>query len=496
MLKTRRLTSLIPAGGRRFFVHNYDVTTIWRGIVERKLGTVKAGSFCPYQDPKPGAFTKYKRYIKVLTKGLSRLTAWDAESVIECFDGAKKRLYIKADESLVDKPLTRKDFQLSVFVKYEPLDATSKPVVEHKPRIICVRSYRAALVTACYIKPAERVLYKLMNKRFKNSFVVKGLNVRERGEQTAKIIDRIEDPYVLVCDASHADSSVGDAHRNILFRVLSILFRDDPVVDILRQYYTGHQVIKTYVGGVLIEVKATELGLSSGDSFTSLVMNLLMCFFYNHFISDHKLHAVAIIDGDDTSPVVRGKDVPVFIEHLQAFFSDRGFNLKIEAVRPLNIKENFQHCQSRLIWERGWVMCRHPGRCLSKDSKTIQPINNKSDYDYYRDAKSKCGLALCGGVPLLGAFYEAMGRGANPKKRKVEWTDWRHKTLARGLRSERIEPDAEARLSFYLAFDITPDEQRDIEKLYDNLSVSYSPPVLVDEFSIIDSVSQLVDHSA
>ena len=115
-------------------------------------------------------------------------------------------------------------------------------------------------------------------------------------------------------------------------------------------------------------------------------------------------------------------------------------------------------------------MVRDPRATLDKDLANVAPVTNQTDFDYLRGSIGLCGLALAGDVPVYCEFYNSLCRGTwNPKfekRREEQGLRTGAEYLALGLHAKYQEPTVEARVSFWKAFGMTPDEQVALEDLY------------------------------
>lgn len=123
-------------------------------------------------------------------------------------------------------------------------------------------------------------------------------------------------------------------------------------------------------------------------------------------------------------------------------------------------------------------MVRDPRTCIAKDCVSLKPWRNAKEYESWIACVGMSGTALAGGIPVLDSLYRSFlraSRGAKP----LTLTDpslqgglfWQSKGMCR--RNFKVSEDA--RYSFWRAFDITPDEQLDIEEEYENRTPYYEP---------------------
>jgi hypothetical protein len=87
-------------------------------------------------------------------------------------------------------------------------------------------------------------------------------------------------------------------------------------------------------------------------------------------------------------------------------------------------------------------------------------------WKYQLQAVADCGLAAYGNMPIFCDFYNQMNVGGRHKKVTNQEYESGLEWLARRMNVGYSKPTDLSRVSFWLAFDITPDEQVTIEHYY------------------------------
>jgi hypothetical protein len=211
-------------------------------------------------------------------------------------------------------------------------------------------------------------------------------------------------------------------------------------------------------------------GRMSGDMDTSLGNCLIMCALVWTYCTQRGIDPCLYNNGDDCVVFMERHQLPIFIAGLEEWFLEMGFNMKVE--RPVFKFEHIEFCQTHPIDLGPTVVCvRNFPACIDKDMVSVLPLQTEHDLDNYFASIGKGGLALAGGVPILTYFYRMLvrfSRGAEG------WGD--HPSLragmiymSQGMDRKHSEPTPTARVSFYEAFGVTPDEQVYWESYYDNL---------------------------
>jgi len=217
-------------------------------------------------------------------------------------------------------------------------------------------------------------------------------------------------------------------------------------------------------------------GLTSGDMDTAiigcLVMSGMLYCYLEMLRQIRPSFRYSVIDmGDDSSVIVEACDYDFFVSGL-VWFEQMGFNIVAE--KPVYEMEHISFCQMRpIITEEGVSMVRQFPNCWSKDVVSLVPINHPRVFRRWCTAVGLAGSSWMGNVPIMGRFFENLIFNELPID---------HPTLPRGLllwgkgmdvRGRVVDPVTRA--SFYVAFGISPDEQRAIES--NLVKPSFSEPI-------------------
>jgi hypothetical protein len=185
-----------------------------------------------------------------------------------------------------------------------------------------------------------------------------------------------------------------------------------------------------------------------------------------------------INNGDDTTAILEGCDLGV-LNDFPEFSRLCGFPMTLD--EPVDYLEGIEFCQTHPVYDgTDWFMMRDPRVCLAKDAVSVKHFDDAKTYDLLRNSIGQCGKALAGHMPIFKSFYAMFCRGAgNRVDRDLEDTGF--KILARGMWNTGVVTDY-ARYSFYLAFGITPDEQKALEEYYDKVNLRWVKPPIVTAF--------------
>lgn len=470
----------LAANKRNLLVHSGDLNTLLRGVVERVAGRVVDDDLLPPLRASFTMLTDCQLFMSRLKAQLPKLSPYTRQQVVECYTAQKRLRYEQAKESLESRPLERQDACQKVFVKAEVIvyDGVAE---SKKPRIIRPRDPRFNIELGRFVKSCEKSVYSALDRMCGGTTVVKGLNAEQTAMAISEAWDSFASPVCIGLDASHADQSFRSPQSKMMTSLYVHMFGADP--DLLRledwrAYHPrpgGEQVLKARTRDGKLTAKG-EFGMASGDMDTSLGMNVCMVALAWTLLKHLGIRARIIVNGDDHLILTERKHETLVTSQVKGWYLLFGFSIKPEP--PVYSMYDVDFCQCRPCWDgRTWIMVRDIRKSLIKDLHTLQPVNDEKSHDFFRKAKADCGLALAGNLPILGAFYRMLGRGAtcrdtSSQRQVISGMNF----MAAGLDRRHGDVSPEARLSFYLTYDITPDEQRALEKRYDAITPSWSTP--------------------
>jgi len=162
-------------------VHNPDVGTLARGVLERVLLQQTDGQWLPPHRPAKNALMRTLRpfWLRLRPK-IPSLTPIPLCEFPRLYEGQKRMMYERAVESLKVRALNRRDAYIKAFVKAEKLDLDSKP--DPSPRVIQPRDIRFNASFGCYIRPLEHIVYGVLNRICGGRTIAKGTTVEDVGE--------------------------------------------------------------------------------------------------------------------------------------------------------------------------------------------------------------------------------------------------------------------------------------------------------------------------
>lgn len=467
--KTRRFVATTGFGpDHNLGVFNSNVDNIERAFVERYFLCKEEGVFrpafhvgnCAYKTDSLFAFRD------CVLGSVRRLPVLTRQQVVDSYHGPKRRTYQRALESLERDPLSERDAALSAFIKYEKQD------VQKAPRIICPRSPRYNLHLARYLKRAEHHLFKAINKAFgahTPATVIKGLNADKSASVLRAKWERFQNPVCVGLDAVKLDMHIGVYALKYEHSFYKRLFPGDRRLrELLRWQLANKGVAHAVDGRITFSMQGKR---SSGDINTSLGNCIIVCALVHSYAAEQGLSIELANNGDDCNIFMEQDDLPSFREKLYTWFRHKGFAMTVE--KPCYEFEEIEFCQTKPVQlATGWRMVRKLESVLTKDPMCLIDVPSARVHQKWLHAVGTGGVALNTGVPIHQAFYEAFVRHGVPCSKGMRdyvFKNTSHDTLTAGIRSSAV--DAIARVSYYYAFGILPDEQVSMEWRYQHIVV-------------------------
>lgn len=449
-------------------VFNNNVSAVERAMVERYFLCKVGEGYQPALRTNRGAWdTEVLREFRreCVSYVSARATKVSEREVVNMYRGAKRRIYENALRSLYRTPINRKDASLRPFTKFE------KQSLSKAPRIINPRSPRYNLKLGQYLKLAEKLYYKAINRiwgEHTEHTVIKGLNPFESARVMKSKWDRFKDPIALGLDATKFDMHVSIWALAFEHSIYDGTFNSATLRELLSWQLLNSGTAYCPDGQVKFKMPGTR---SSGDLNTSLGNCLLMCALIHEMCRKLGVDAELANNGDDCVLMFERTELQKVLECVPGFFAEKGFRMTVEA--PVDIFEQLEFCQSRpVLLAGGWCMVRNVRTCLKKDPMCLVPIQNTKVWRKWLAAVGQCGLATVPGCPVLQSFYGAFERsGSRTTKRFNEHVFRNTSMVERATKGKPTTILDTARASFYRAFGITPDYQIALEHYFDRVAI-------------------------
>lgn len=479
----------------RYCVHNNSLNNLARGIAERVMFERTEGRYHAVASP-PERLVQARlgEFRRLLLPKIPTTPVVPLEEVPSMYYGRKALRAQQAVESLRVRPLEQRDSRLKTFLKAEKIAFTrEKP--DPKPRVIQPRDPRYVVSTARYLKKAEKAVYKGIAKVWGMTTVAKGLNADECGALLARKWARFKRAVAIGLDASAFDQHVSVPMLKYEHSVYNAMFRSPELRELLRWQLDNRGTGYAIDGKVKYRVEGRRM---SGDINTALGNCLLMCAMVFAYARQVGVRVELANNGDDCVVFMEASDQQRFTQGLETWFTEMGFIMKVE--KPVYELERVEFCQCQPVRVGDtWRMVRQPHRSTTKDSVCILDISTPGGFSKWCRAIGDCGASLTDGVPVLREYYAALqrvgGETSNIDLHPIMETGMSF--MAKRMVDTGRTISEESRYSFFLAFGVTPDDQRLIESYYQSLHLAHSSPVPLDHPHLITASSspQEVLHS-
>lgn len=453
-----------------------DLDTLLRGVLERVFFVKSGSAFARPPRPGTGVFAERLLATKQLLKPLLPSTApiTHQQFIDGCVGGRKRRVYEQALKDIrAGRSSIEEDAELSVFVKYEKTDRTTK--ADPVPRIISPRDPKFNIRVGRYLRPLEHRIFKSIARLFGHETVFKGMNAIKSASVMREKWEMYRQPVAVGLDASRFDQHVSlDALRwehGVYLDCFNERKHKQRLARLLKCQEVNECTGFTPDGSVHYVVNGTRM---SGDMNTSLGNCLLMCSMIHAYASFKKVNVQLANNGDDCVVVMEKSDLKQFMTGLDKWFLEMGFNMAVE--EPVYDFGEIEFCQTKPVFDGfEWIMCRNPGTAIVKDSVMLKNWDSSNFFGGWIDAVGTGGLALTGRIPVFQELYATYVRCGKRRPVPVDLLPWSFRQLKAGVNREFGDVHPACRAAFYDSFGITPDEQVCLEKYYRKMSISLIP---------------------
>lgn len=450
-------------------VYNNSLTAIVRAINERVFYVDYGTGFQrPYQ-PVSGSYNLLMKDVNQhFRKNVQYATPMTAIQFAGTYVGRRRTNYERAANDLQLKSIRPKDANIKAFIKAEKYNFTAKP--NPAPRIIQPRDPRYIVESGRYVKPIEKKIYRMLNTMFDATTIFKGLNAEDRGAALKSHWDSFNDPVAVGLDAKRFDQHVSREALEWEHSIYKMFYPNDKHFAMLLSWQLQNKgFARCNSGFVRYTVDGCRM---SGDVNTALGNCLIMASLVYQYALKLDIRIRLANDGDDCVVIMERKDLRKFSLDLEKFFTTAGFSLTVET--PVRIFEEIEFCQSHPVYDgEKYIMVRDPRFAISKDTVALKPLDNPKIFKMWMSAVGQGGMSLTGGIPVWQNFYRALHKASEGAKMLED------PSMMTGMKLQSIGMSRtfsnvtdESRLSFYLAFDITPEAQIALERYYDEVTIS------------------------
>lgn len=466
MVKVRK--AFVYSGGivrDNIFFYNNSLSVVQRALVERLYLVKGKMGFVPC--PRPTASFSTLNYFKRAVRRGLRATppAWTTEEFVQSYAGKLRSRYATAAATYSMRGVRRSDGYLKTFIKAELYNGTTK--LNPCPRLIQPRTPVYNIAIGRFLRPAEKLIYKSIDRVFGHHVVLKCDNMWQRARYIKQYWDEFRDPVFVGLDASRFDQHVSSQALEFEHSLYNEIFKDKELARLLRWQIDQVGYANMSDGTIKYTVKGCR---ASGDMNTALGNVFLMCSISHSFLTSLGIKFRFINDGDDCGVFLERKHLGM-LSSLPEYYLQYGFEMEVE--KPAYEIEQVEFCQCHPVQLNAgeWMMVRNIHKCMAHDW-VVLTTRDWATTEEVLVATARCGLALYADVPILSEMYSAMSRfpvRENVVKRILECEfsgsgrTWR-------LFASRNRPYAVdetiARVSIYKAFGLLPDEQVHLEEHY------------------------------
>jgi hypothetical protein len=461
------------SGDTVYGVHDANLSNVTRGVVER-IFTVDYGE--GFRAPIPQTDMGFRGATMhswhFLLKNVPKVSKFTVEQFLATYSDARlRRRYEDARDSLLIKPVSRKDSEVKTFPKAEKTNFSAK--LDPAPRIISPRDPRYNFALGLYIKPIEGALYKVLNRMCGGTTVMKGLNALQVGEAINQAWGEFSQPVGIPFDAKRFDQHTRVPALKYEQRVYKLCY-DGGQRDELARLLSWQ--LESYCRAYLPDgkVKFKMRMRCSGDMNTGLGTCVIACSLVHDFCTTFDIRYRLINNGDDCVLIIEKADLELVLKHLHEWMKLSGYWFVVED--PVYSMEKISFCQAKPVkTSRGWVMVRDFPLTLAKDSISLLPLKTEVHWKKWANDVGRCGIALTAGVPVLYSWYKALVRSGDGSFGAHPWSSRTGASyLASGLSGEEVAITDEARVSFWEAFGWSPYYQRLVEAELNGLTHDFS----------------------
>jgi len=385
--------------------------------------------------------------------------------------GRRREIYQRAADSLAVRALCAADAFLSTFTKCEKIDFHTKP--DPAPRVIQPRSPRFNVEIGRYLKQLEKLICRGVAEIWGGPTILKGLNAEGVATSLRQMWTEFDKPVAVGIDATRFDQHVSVEALRWEHSVYSRMFSKEAqpkLARLLEMQIVNRGYGRTEDCTLMYEVEGRRM---SGDMNTGMGNCLLMCAMIHWYAKHHNLKCRLGNNGDDCVLIFERRDLSK-LSALSADMLDFGFVLEIE--KPVYVFEQIDFCQNHPVYDgESWVMVRDPRKCIDKDLVTVLDLGSRGGSQKWAYAIGSGGIALSGGIPVLDSFYRMLLHVGKPgNSADHPWMENGFKMMCRNMGRQDKAITPAARLSFWRAFGITPDQQTAIEEVYSHTTLNLS----------------------
>lgn len=381
--------------------------------------------------------------------------------IIKHATSSKRKLLEQAQTSLQGKPVNVNDARVRMFLKD---DKYHVPKIS-APRCIQYRSKRYCLPLACYLKPIEDYVYSWLDSSGTSVFA-KCRNLQQRGQDIQAKWHHFNNPVAISMDHSKFDCHV-NKHLLAMEHAFYSALQPSPLLRKLLKWQCVNRG-RTKNGTRYV----THYTRMSGDQNTGLGNSIINFAMTKYLLDNLNIKYCLYIDGDDFLVFV--DDCNSKLINPSAYIQ---FGIKTKLDSCVDQIEKIEFCQTRPVFNgQGYTMVRNPVRMLERIQWGVGKFN-KRYVNNYLTSVGHCCMSIGMGLPVeqyIGSKLANLGG----KIVRTPLTYCANRMPMRPGRAYIVEPSMNVRLSYELAWGISPREQLILENSCISTALNLSPTAL------------------
>lgn len=477
---------------RNVTVHNTTLAEAIKTVKERFLFvSTDQGWVRPHEPDEGLIFDTFKEFRRKLVAKIGHVEGWDTTEFVSSYTGKKRTMYARWAERFIQGEFSEERHSIvKGFIKIEKKDMPVKHYgmqttyqKDSAARGISPRHPLFNIAIGRYIKKMEKKIYKSLQSIFRETtpVVSKGYNNVEQAQHLLQKHNKYTDPVWLLFDAERFDEHVSKPMLKWLTSIYNECINDIEFAKWVKRFTNNRIVFQCDNGRIKFKLKRNRM---SGEMDTGLGNTIVSLAILYSFLKKHNLLTkVSPYDNGDDLIVGMDRSTLHYFDGYKQHAYELGFRMKVDG--PYNTFEEIVFCQTQPVWDgKQYRMVRQFPLAIDKDCCTVLPITTPKAMDHWFYDIYQCGQVLTDGIPVYSAFYSMFKRWNFVKKGfnldiSVNFGEMERQ---RGLVYTGAEITPEARYSFWLAFGVTPDEQRALEHTYDTMQ----RPLFCNELTTVD----------
>lgn len=450
--------------GWKTFIQEAPEYGLHEHTVEQELKTVCNRHL--FETPEPQrdsqAWKLMEEQIERLARALGRTNRTPVRKLLEGRTGRRRKRFYEGARRYHQNGVEQKDSIITEMQKLEFYEQSK--IADKEDRGIQFRSVTYNVALAQYLHQIEERLIGTHYLGFHP--VAKGLTPAQRCERLFAFAELFDEPEFYSIDHARFDAHVHEWLLRLEHKVYLYCCRKHPeLVRLLRMQRKNKGYTK---GGIRYKIRGKRM---SGDINTGLgntILNLCMLLAWLQASGVTKFRI--LLDGDDSVVIIEKSDIAKLIP-IEEFMLQLGMETEMTHT-PDIWKVDF--CQSRpvlLPTENGPrpVFVRNPLKVITTMGRTAEKRDDVTMQMVMRSS-ALSELAIAPGAPITNRLarrvLEHYGHGRTLKTAKQLYKEEAYGFNCDDVDAESVvEPDAMARHTFWLAWDIEPSYQEFMEEV-------------------------------